>query len=193
MEHIELQVLGGLLYLLNKVFLVFMEKARDRDGEAYWKWRRWAWIVYLLGLPPVLAMFYFKKNWIFGAIELGGSPAMLCGVIAAYSRKNAPAWLDRIALAAIPIGLALSLLDLGISRPTTQGLEILGSAGFLVGTYLLAKDDKRGYGWFFLMNAATAILFGVQGYYLFVPQQIVSVALVVWARNIRAAKQESAA
>ena len=192
MEHLGLQVIGGLLYLLNKVFLVFMERARDKDEESFWKWRKWTWIIYLAGLPPVLAMFYFKRNWIFGAIELGGAPAMLCGILAACSRKDAPKWLDRLALAAIPIGLALSLWDLGLSRPLTQGLEILGSAGFLIGTYLLAKDDRRGYNWFFLMNLATAILFGVQGYYLFVPQQAVSVILVLYARRIRSMSQPCA-
>jgi hypothetical protein len=92
--------------------------------------------VYLLGLPPIVIMLCMKQNWIFAAIEIGGAPAMLCGLIAAFSRKDAPKWLDRLAVVAVPVGLALSLLDLGFSRPLTQGLEIGGSAGFLIGTYL---------------------------------------------------------
>lgn len=144
-----------------------------------------AWGSYLLGLPPIAMIFFLEKDWIFGSIELGGAPAMLYGLIAAFSRKDAPQWLDRLALLAVPIGLGLSIWDLGSIGATTQLLEIAGSAGFLIGTYLLAKDRESGYYWFMLMNLTTGTLLYIQGYYLFVPQQIVSVFLIADAHRIR--------
>ena len=184
MEHLMLQIVGGTLYLLNKVFLNLMERRRG-DVEQFWFWRKLAWGVYLLGLPPIVWIFFLEKDWIFGSIEIGGAPAMMCGLIAAFSRKDAPSWLDKLALVAIPVGLILSAWDLGGINTGTQLLEIAGSGGFLVGTYLLAKDHESGYYWFMLMNVATGILLGIQGYYLFVPQQILSIFLIADAHRIR--------
>jgi hypothetical protein len=82
-----------------------------------------------------------------------------------------------------------SFLDFGGINTLNQWLEIAGSAGFLIGTYLLAHDNRRGYGWFFVMNAATAWLLGRQGYLLFVPQQILSVILVLYALRMRIASE----
>ena len=188
MKHLGLQIVGGVLYLLNKVFLDLMERRRNHDEEAFWHWRRWAWIVYLVGLPPVVMILLLERDWILGAIEIGGLPAMLCGLVAAMSRKEAPKWLDRIALVAIPIGLTLSLLDHGGLASVTQLCEIGGSAGFLVGTYLLSKDRQSGYGWFMLMNVATGALLYLQNYVLFVPQQILSVVFIADAYRLRRAR-----
>jgi len=184
LEHLTLQIVGGTLYLLNKIFLNLMERRRG-DVEQFWLWRKLAWAVYLLGLPPIVWIFFLERDWIFGTIELGGVPAMLCGLIAAFNRKGAPSWLDRLALVAIPVGLGLSVWDFGGITTSTQLLEIAGSAGFLIGTYLLAKDRQSGYYWFMLMNVATGILLGLQGYYLFVPQQIISIILIADAYRVR--------
>lgn len=185
MSRLALQLVGGTLYLLNKMFLDSMERARLRSERMFWLWRKLAWAVYLLGLPPIVAIFFRERNWLFGSIELGGAPSMLCGLIAAFAAKKAPAWLDRIALAAIPIGLGLSLYDFGGLRTFNQGLEVAGSAGFLIGTYLLAKDDERGYWWFMLMNLSTGWLLYREGYPLFVPQQALSVVFIVDAYRVR--------
>lgn len=163
-----------------------MERKRG-SVEQFWFWRKWTWAVYLMGLPFIVWMFFLERDWIFASIEIGGIPAMLCGLVVAFRRKNAPNWLNYLAIIAIPIGLALSAWDFGgISlSPGTQLLEILGSAGFLVGTLLLAKDYQSGYYWFMLMNVSTGILLGIQGNYLMFPQQILSVALIYDAHRIR--------
>ena len=161
-----------------------MERKR-KDADRFWFWRKMAWGSYLLGLPPIVAIFFLEKDWIFGSIELGGAPAMLCGLVAAFSRKDAPKWLDWLALGAVPVGLVLSVWDLGSFGSLTQLLEVAGSAGFLIGTYFLAKDREVGYYWFMLMNLTTGTLLYIQDYYLFVPQQILSVFLIVDAHRIR--------
>lgn len=183
LSRMELSLWGGGFYLLNKVFLNLMERARPNNVQAYWLFRQFAWIVYLIGLPFIVFMFFREKNWIFGMIELGGAPAMAYGILAAFSKKKGPAWLDHLALAAIPVGLVLSFLNFREAR--TFALEVLGSAGFLVGTYLLSKDRKGGYWWFTLMNLATGWLLYIENYPLFVPQQIFSVLLVLDAMRIR--------
>lgn len=186
MEHLALQLVGGSLYLLHKVFLDLMERARNRhEVELFWFWRKIAWAVYLLGLPAVVAIFFRERNWLFGCIELGGSPAMLCGLLTAWRRKDPPKWLDAIALAAIPVGLAWSLYDFGGITTQSQLLEVGGSAGFLIGTYLLSLDRESGYWWFMLMNVATGLLMYHQGYLLFVPQQAISMILIIDAYRIR--------
>ena len=185
MERLILQITGGGLYLLNKVFLNVMERSRRKKlEERFWFWKKMAWVVYLAGLTPIVIIFFSERNWIFGIIELGGAPAMLCGLISARTRKGAPKWLDRIALAVIPIGLGYSLYDFGGITTLNQLLEIAGSTGFLVGTYLLSKDRSSGYRWFVLMNAATAWLLYIEGYPLFVPQQILSAIFVTDAHRV---------
>lgn len=181
MEHVELQLLGGVLYLLNKYFLFLMEECGSRNQDSFWFWKKWAWGVYLLGLPPWLAFFFWEQNWIFFCIEAGGVPAMLCGYINAWSREDAPRWLEKLAVVAVPIGIVFSLWDFGLSRWPTQILETAGSAGFLVGTYLIYKGKLVGYKWFAVMNIATGILVGIQGYWLLCIMQAASVILVVMA------------
>ena len=129
----------------------------------------------------------------FMSLEAGGAPAMLCGLLVGIRRKDAPKWLDLIALLVIPIGLAMSLLDFRSIPLLNHILEFAGSAGFLIGSYLLAKDRISGYGWFFLMNAATAWLLYIEHYPLFVPQQVVSIIFIIDAtvqrvKSLRAAK-----
>lgn len=162
-----------------------MERKRHQNVEAFWFWRKTAWAVYLLGLPFIVYMFLLKDDYLFAAIELGGAPAMLCGIIAATRRRAAPMWLDWIALGAIPIGLGYSLYYFGGVTTFDQGLEIAGSAGFLIGTYLLSKDREGGYNWFMLMNVATGWLLLRQGFPWFVPQQILSITFTMDARRVR--------
>lgn len=81
--------------------------------------------------------------------------------------------------------LGYSFYDFGGITTLTQLLEIGGSAGFLVGTYLLSKDRQSGYGWFMLMNVTTGWLLYIENYPWFVPQQVLSVIFIIDAYRVR--------
>lgn len=185
-SELELAVVGGGLYLTNKALLNVMERRRRlTSAEPFWFWRRWAWSIYLMGLPPIVAVFLTKDNWVFAAIEVGGVPAMLCGLVTAMKRRDPPRWLHWIANCGLLIGICLSLGNLGLSRPVTQGLETLGGIGFLVGTIMLAKDKEKGYWWFLLMGVATGTLFYVQGDYVLAAMQAVSICVVLDSQRVK--------
>ena len=194
MSRTMLQLLGGGMYLLNKIFLDAMEHVRSKNEEdnknnaKFWLLNQMAWAVYLLGLVPFVIIFFKERNWLFGAIELGGMPAMLCGLIAAIRKRDAPTWLAYLALLAIPAGLGYSLYDFGGITTLNQGLEIGGSAGFLIGTFLLSRGRQSGYLWFLLMNGATAYLMYIENYLLLVLGQILSIVFTVDAFRTRTEK-----
>lgn len=176
MLHTILQVWGGIFYLLNKIFLSFSERSESNKK----RWRIASWVVYLIGLPPWVIIFIIERNWIVAALEAGGAPAMVLGlVIAVRGKGKEPKWLDHIALVAIVLGFGYSLYDFGGLHTLTQWLEIGTVAGFLFGTYLLAKENASGYLWFIQMNVANGALMWVEHYPWLVLQQVVSLIFVV--------------
>ncbi len=86
------------------------------------------------------------------------------------------------------MGLGLSLYDFGGITTTNQLFELGVAAGFLIGTYLLAKDKSRGYFWLMVGNISAASLMGIQGYFLLMTQQLLSLGLVIDAYRIRTQK-----
>src|SRR3954470_14263929 len=96
--HELLQWLGGVFFLLNKVFFSVAEHVQvsGRDAAAR-RWRIAAWAIYLCGLPPWIIIFVLSHNWIAASLEAGGAPAMLLGLVIAIRGKTvaAPGWLDR--------------------------------------------------------------------------------------------------
>lgn len=180
--HQVLQWLGGGFYLLNKIFLSFSERARNRGDEAIArKWRIASWVVYLAGLPPWVIIFVSWRNWIAASVEASGVPAMLLGLIIALrgTTKNPPRWLDHLALVCIPLGFGYSLYDFGGITTINQWLEIGLVLGFLVGTYLLAKERASGYLWYVLMHVTCGWLMWIQGYPWLFLQQLVSLVFIV--------------
>lgn len=172
-----LQFWGGIFYLLNKVFFWLSEKSNDKNKRLL---KISAWIVYLIGLPAWVIIFIFERNWIAASIEAGGAPAMIMGIIIAIKGKDSkPKWLDYICLVAVGLGTAFSFYDFGGITTINQILEIIMVAGFLIGTYLLAKENPKGYCWFMPMNASNTALMLVQGYYVLMVQQILSLFFVV--------------
>ncbi len=153
-----LQAWGGVGYLLHKIFLSFAENSEQKR-----KLSIYGWSAYLLGLPAWVLILSFKHNWIATAVETGGAPAMLFGLIAAWKGlddtppryKTIAKWFVRVFLT---IGIAYSVLDYGGITEWSQGLEIACMIGFLRGTNLLANKDPRGWPWFMLMNASMGIL-----------------------------------
>jgi hypothetical protein len=179
-----LQLLAGGFYLLNKIFLAFSERARLRKNETRArKWRIASWMVYLAGLPPWVIIFVIWHNWIAASVESSGAPAMLLGLVTAIRGrdKKPPRWLDGLALICIPLGFAYSLYDFGGINTINQWLEIALVAGFLIGTYLLAKEKPYGYLCYVIMHISCGWLMWIQNYPWLFFQQIISLGFVIYA------------
>ena len=185
--EIVLQIWGGSFYLLNKAFFSRAERA---DGIANRKtWRIRSWVVYLLGLPAWVVVFFSERNWIAAAVESGGAPAMLSGLIIAWSGQGAePKWLNILAKISVLGGLAMSLLEYGGLTDVSQLFELGIAAGFLLGTYMMAQDSQQGYFWLMLGNVSCSALMGIEGYYILMCQQLASLGLVVDALMVRRRK-----
>ena len=174
-----MQLLGGGLYLLQKVFLSVAERA-ERKNPQNKSWRVWAWIVYLLGLPPWIVIFVWERNWIAAALEASGAPAMILALtIALRGKGRKPGWLDRAAFVVIVVGIAYSAYDFGGFTTRTQFLELGIVLGFLIGTYQLAHEKPAGYLWYLLMCSFTAVLMWIQDYPWLFAQQIASLGFII--------------
>ena len=178
---ILLQWIGGLGYLLNKIFFSWAERAEKRQSpDQSRRWRIFAWVTYLIGLPPWVIIFAQKGNWIAASVEASGAPAMILGLIAAIRSNNTkpPVWLDRLAQLAIAVGFSYSLwVNRGLST-LSQWLEIGLVLGFLVGTYLTAKKQRQGYLWLVLMHVSCGTLMYLHGFMMLLAQQIISLIFI---------------
>jgi len=188
--------IGGGLYLLNKVFLYLTERTREQGEEVLSrKWRIAAWWAYIIGLPFIVALLAYKRDYIAAWIELGGAPAMIIGLVLAYREKSEklPQWLNVLAIASIVVGCVWSFYELGVMQKFSQWLEIGLVMGFLVGTYDLARHKASGYLWFLLMHTSCGILMAVQEVWIMVLQQAVSLYFVreAYRSQIRKEKQDA--
>ena len=187
MINFQLQIWGGIFYLLNKVFFAQAERSKTIDDRKIWRIR--SWIVYLTGLPAWVIVFISERNWIAAGVESGGAPAMLVGLIIAWRGHGAePKWLDNIAKLSVFVGLALSVYEFGGIISLSQFLELGIAAGFLMGTYMMAKDNSQGYLWLMLGNVSCASLMGMEGFYILMTQQLISLCFVTdafWVRRNR--------
>ena len=171
------QVWGGLGYLLNKVCFSQAERSESVKERRAWLVR--SWIVYLTGLPAWVIVFISEHNWLAAGVESGGAPAMMVGlIIALRDHGNPPKWLDSISKAGVFIGLTLSLYEFGGLTTKNQLLELGIAAGFLFGTYLIANDNVQGYIWLMLGNISCGALMGLEGYYVLMIQQLISLIFV---------------
>lgn len=184
MIDISLQIWGGIFYLLNKIFFSQAERSKSINGRRLWRIR--SWIVYLAGLPAWVIVFISEHNWIAAGVESGSAPAMTVGLIIAWKGHGTePKWLDIIAKLSILVGLALSVYEFGGIRNLSQFLELGIAAGFLMGTYMMAKDKAQGYLWLMLGNVSCASLMGIEGYFILMTQQLVSLIFVTDAFLVR--------
>ncbi|MEA2109833.1 MAG: hypothetical protein U9P07_10490 [Pseudomonadota bacterium] len=104
-----------------------------------------------------------KHNWIAASIETGGVPSMLFGLFTVYQNSEAPNKIFDIIASLFTyvfliLGLSYSLYDYGGIASVSQLLEIGVMIGFLVGSYLLAKNNSYGWLFFMLMNGSMASL-----------------------------------
>lgn len=187
--EVFLQWVGGVFYLLNKVFLSASERA-DCQGRKR-QWRILSWAVYLVGLPAWVVLLAGRHDWIASALEASGAPAMLLGLITALrgTTRDSPQWLDRIALFAIPLGLGYSVYDFGGINTLGQWLEIGLVVGFLVGTYQLAREQSSGYLWYVLMHVCAGSLMLHQNFRWLFWQQVLSLVFITEAYRASRGKE----
>lgn len=175
--YLILQLWGGVFYLANKIF--FALAARADTMVLRRKRLIYAWVVYLWALPAWVVVFLMNDNWIAAAVEAGAGPSMLVGlIIAVKGHGEAPEWLSHVAKATTVIGIGLSLYQFGGITSIRQVFELGIATGFLFGTYYLAHQKPSGYLWFILGNLSCALLMGVQGIYIMMGQQILSLIFV---------------
>ena len=111
---------------------------------------------------------------------------MLIGIsVAIRGHGHEPQWLDHLAKLMAGFGLAVSLYDFGGITTFNQVLELGIAAGYLIGTYMLAKEKPHGYLWLMLMNICTGTLMGIQQYPLLMLQQILSLGFVIDAYRVQ--------
>jgi hypothetical protein len=78
------------------------------------------------------------------------------------------------------LGIGYSLYDFGGITSASQLLEMAVTLGFLLGSYLLAKNNSSGWLFFMLMNGSMATLMYLQNKPLLAGQQLLSLCFVVY-------------
>lgn len=177
-----LQIWGGTFYLTNKILFAVAE---GRAAETKRRLLIAGWTVYILGVPAWLVILGVNGNWIAASIEAGGLPAMIFGLFNVYHRVKTPSRRgDRLAsfftYASLALGVGYSLWERSGITSLSQILEIGVMIGFLMGSYLMAKDNPRGWLFFMLMNGSMAALMLMQGNPILTVQQLISLAFVVY-------------
>ena len=175
---IFLQTWGGLSYLFAKIFL-----AKAEGDNSNLKLRIFGWFIYLLGIPAWVIVLALNHNWIAAMLEAGGAPTMIVAIMSNLKKgMEIPKKLDRaikvLVFILILTGITYSVYDFGGITSLSQVLEFGVTVGYLIGTYLLTKKDRRGWLWFILMNTSMATLTAIQGKWIFTILQIVSLYFV---------------
>ena len=177
-----LQIWGGSFYLTNKICFAFAE---DKNRYRKRRLKLFGWTIYILGVPAWVIILVLKHDWIAASIEAGGLPAMLFGLYNVYMNREAPnRILDIIAsiftYTFIVFGTGYSVHDYGGITSVSQMLEIGVMIGFLLGSYLLAKNKPYGWLYFMLMNASMGTLMLIQNKPVLALQQAVSLCFVIY-------------
>lgn len=181
-----LQIWGGGFYLLNKILFALAEGKRATLKR---KLKIFGWVVYILGVPAWVIILVGKHDWIAASIEAGGVPAMLFGLFNVYQSSDVHnKTFDLIAkvftYTFLIFGSGYSLYDYGGIVSVSQLLELGVMIGFLVGSYLLAKNNKMGWLFFVLMNMSMATLMLIQHKPLLAVQQLVSLCFVIYGFTV---------
>lgn len=181
-----LQIWGSSFYLLNKGLFALAEGKREHLKRLL---KIIGWSVYLLGAPAWVIILAGKHDWIAAAITAGGMPSMLFGLYNVCRNNMTPnKRLDQITSAFtygfLLYGLSYSLYDYGGITTLSQILEMGIMIGFLLGSYLLAKNIHYGWLFFMLMNASTGTLMLVQHKPLLSIQQFVSLCFVIYGFSV---------
>lgn len=179
---IALQIWGGSFYLINKILFALAEGKKQKIRR---KFKLNGWAIYILGVPAWVIILLGEQNWIAASIEAGGVPSMFLGLYMVYQNSSSPPRIfdgaaSFFTYGSLSLGVGYSLYDNGGVRSFTQFLEMGVMVGFLLGSYLLAKDNRTGWLFFMLMNGSMATLMLVQDMPLLAVQQIVSLSFVTY-------------
>jgi len=180
-----LQIWGGVFYLLAKILLAFAE-GMNNDR----KLRIIGWLSYLFGVPAWVILLAGKSNWVVAAVEFGSAPSMILGIVTAWKQniqvnKIFDVFVKIFTFFMIILGTVYSIYQFHGITAFSQVLEILITIGFLLGSYLLAKNISIGWLLFALMCICMGTLMLIQDKTLLVFQQGISL-LVVMSGYIRA-------
>jgi len=180
------QIWGGGFYLFNKVFFALAE---GKEKKTKRRLKIIGWIIYLLGVPAWVFILVSKHDWIAASIETGGVPAMLFGLFTVYQNEGIPNKIfDFIAslftYAFLILGVCYSVYDYGGITSVSQPLEIGVMIGFLIGSYLLAKNNSYGWLFFMLMNGSMGSLMLIQDKPILAVQQLVSLCFVIYGFTV---------
>ena len=179
---LALQIWGGSFYLINKILFALAEGKKPKIKRNL---KLNGWAIYIFGVPAWVIILLGEQNWIAASIEAGGVPSMLLGLYTVYQNSNSPNKLfDKVAsfftYGSIALGVGYSLFDYGGITSFSQILEMGVMLGFLLGSYLLAKNNRTGWLFFMIMNGSMATLMLIQHKPLLAVQQIVSLSFVIY-------------
>ena len=177
-----LQIWGGGTYLANKILFAVAEGRKQQTKRTL---KLYGWAIYILGVPAWVIILFGGQKWIAASIEAGGVPSMFLGLYTVYrSSKSPDKLLDRVAsfftYGSITLGVGYSLFDYGGITSFSQILELSVMTGFLLGSYLLAKNNRTGWLFFMVMNGSMAALMLIQQKPLLAVQQVVSLGFVIF-------------
>lgn len=86
------------------------------------------------------------------------------------------------------LGISYSIYDYDGITTISQLLELGIIAEYLIGGYLLAKENPNGWIWYMIMNFSTFCLMAMQAKYIMAGQQLISQYFVI-AGYIKARKK----
>lgn len=177
-----LQAWGGGFYLLNKILFAFAEGKKRKTKRLL---KITGWSVYLLGVPAWVVILVIEHDWIAASVEAGGVPSMFLGLFTAYQQsgsrhKTLDFTATTFTYSFLIIGTGYSIYDYAGITSISQVLEIFAMIGFLLGSYLLAKNNLKGWLFFMLMNGSMASLMFIQQKYLLSIQQLISLCFVIY-------------
>ncbi len=177
-----LQIWGGSFYLANKILFALAE---GRPENRKRRLRIAGWLFYILGVPPWVAILVSDRNWIAAAIEAGGVPAMLFGLYTVYKGSQGYSRpfnfiASFFTYGSLILGVGYSLFERGGINTMSQVLELGVMIGFLMGSYLLARRNPKGWLFFMLMNGSMGALMLFQGKPILALQQMLSLCFVIY-------------
>jgi len=179
---IILQLWGGVFYLGNKAMFALSEREIAEKKRTF---KMLAWSAYIIGVPAWIIILTGKHNWIAASVEAGGIPAMILGLYNTYYYHQKPNRLFNnivsfFTYASLTFGLVFSLHHHGGLISLSQVFEIGVMIGFLMGGFLMANNNSRGWLFFMLMNLSMAALMLLQGKYILMVQQLLSLCFVLY-------------